>query len=196
MRSWFLRCHRWTALIFSLPLIFVLGTGLILAFEPWAVVEAIDPGSLTSDRIQSLLDEHDAGGKARDIAYRSYDKTLTIGAGRGGPRIVVDVITGQALSGPSNLANLFITARRMHETLLIDSGWLVVSSTLAMLALAILGILMGLPRLNNTLSGWHKGMAWALLPLVVLSPLTGLFLASGITFTSPRRSTNPRKRPR
>ena len=73
----------------------------------------------------------------------------------------------------------------MHETLLLDAGWLVIGSTVAMLVLAVLGVLMGLPRFENTLSGWHKALAWGLLPLIVLSPLTGLFLAAGITFTSP-----------
>ena len=43
---------------------------------------------------------------------------------------------------------------------------------------------MGLPRLRNTLSGWHKGMAWFTLPLVLLSPLTGLCMALGLTFQS------------
>jgi uncharacterized iron-regulated membrane protein len=38
--------------------------------------------------------------------------------------------------------------------------------------------------LRNNLSGWHKGTAWILLPLVVLSPLTGLFMALGISFTN------------
>jgi PepSY-associated transmembrane protein len=54
-----------------------------------------------------------------------------------------------------------------------------------MLVLACLGVLMGWPRLSNSLSGWHKAMAWGLLPLIILSPLTGLLLAYGITFTSP-----------
>jgi hypothetical protein len=54
-----------------------------------------------------------------------------------------------------------------------------------MLGLACLGVLMGLPRFENTLSGWHKMTAWGLLPLIMLSPLTGLFLAWGMTFASP-----------
>jgi hypothetical protein len=83
------------------------------------------------------------------------------------------------------MANVLTTMRRMHETLLIDAGWLVTASTAAMLVLAALGTLMGWPRLSNTLSGWHKGMAWGLLPLVVLSPLTGLAIAMGITFQTP-----------
>ncbi len=54
-----------------------------------------------------------------------------------------------------------------------------------MIVLMLLGVAMGWPRFANTVSGWHKGVAWGLLPLLVLSPLTGLFLAWGISFTSP-----------
>ena len=43
---------------------------------------------------------------------------------------------------------------------------------------------MGLPRLRNSLSGWHKGAAWFTLPLLLLSPLTGLCIAFGLTFQS------------
>lgn len=184
MKIWLLKLHRWVALIFALPLLFVLGTGLILSFEPWLVVRAIEPGMLTAAKIESLLARHDPAGQARAIIYRSYDNTLTIGAGRGGGT-VVDVKTGEALPGPSALANALVTMRRLHETLLIDAGWLVVASTIAMLALAVLGVLMGWPRFANSLSGWHKAMAWGLLPLIVLSPLTGLFLSWGITLSGP-----------
>ena len=184
MKAWLLKFHRWVALLFALPLVVVLGTGLVLSFEPWLVERAIEPGSLTSAKIQALLSQHDPRGQARALVYRSYDKTLTISAGRGGGT-VVDVGTEQALPGPSALADALVTARRMHETLLIDAGWLVVGSSSAMLVLALLGVLMGLPRIANTPSGWHKAMAWGLLPLIVLSPLTGLFLAWGISVTSP-----------
>jgi uncharacterized iron-regulated membrane protein len=184
MKVWLLKLHRWVALLFALPLFFVLGTGLILSFEPWLVVGAIAPNSVTPARIQTLLNQHDPSGQARTLVYRSYDNTLTISAGRGGGT-VVDVATGQALPGPSTLANSLVTARRLHETLLIDAGWLVIGSTVAMLVLALFGVLMGLPRLENTLSGWHKAMAWGLLPLIVLSPLTGLLLAAGVTFARP-----------
>jgi hypothetical protein len=51
-----------------------------------------------------------------------------------------------------------------------------------MLVLIMLGVLMGLPLVANTLSGWHKAIAWFLLPLILLSPLTAIFMAAGITF--------------
>ena len=184
MKAWLFRLHRWVALAFALPLAFVLVTGLILSFEPWLVERAIQPGALTPAKIEALLRRHDPAGQARAITYRAYDNTLTIGArGRGGT--VVDVATEQALPGPSGLAGFLVGTRRMHESLLIDAGWLVIASTVAMLVLVLLGVLMGWPRLRNNLAGWHKAMGWGLLPLIVLSPLTGIFIASGITFAGP-----------
>lgn len=186
MQAWLLRFHRWVALVFAIPLAVVLVTGLILSFEPWLITRAIQPGSLTADKIESLLKQHDPKGEARALVLRTYDRTLTMAAGRGGGGTVVEIDTARALAGPTALASFLTSSRRMHETLLIDAGWLVIASTVAMLVLAALGVLMGLPRIANTLSGWHKGMAWGLLPLVVLSPLTGLFIAMGVTFAPPR----------
>jgi hypothetical protein len=61
------------------------------------------------------------------------------------------------------MADIFLWARMMHEHL-IALSWLVVASTIATVVIMIIGILMGLPRLKNTLSGWHKGAAWFTLP--------------------------------
>jgi uncharacterized iron-regulated membrane protein len=184
MKAWFLRVHRWLALLFALPFAVVIVTGLILSFEPWLVTRAVEPGTMSSQKVQGLLSQHDPSGQARAISYRSYDDTLTIGAGRGGG-VVIDVESGEIRASPSSLANLLGTARRLHETLLIEAGWLVIVSTTAMLVIALLGILMGWPRFANTLTGWHKATAWGLLPLVILSPLTGLLIAAGVTFISP-----------
>mgnify|MGYP001012916187 CR=1 FL=1 len=160
MKPWLLKLHRWVALVFALPLLFVLGTGLILSFEPWIVVGAIQPGSLTAARVEALLKQHDPNGQARAIVHRSYERTLTFGGGRGPGGTTVDLTSGQKAEGPSTLANTLGTMRRMHERLLIDAGWLVIASTVAMLALALLGVLMGLPRFANTLSGWLRAFSF------------------------------------
>ena len=180
LKAWLLRLHRWTALLFALPILIVIGTGVVLSFEPWVVSSAAKRSALTSDRLGVLLARHDPSGEARAIAYRSYDGTLTIG-GRGGK--VLDVASGEVKSVPSSLSLLFVTARRIHETMLLDLGWLVIAASAAMLTLALLGILMGWPLLSNTLGGWHKAVAWGLLPLIVLSPLTGILLAAGVTLS-------------
>lgn len=181
MKAWLQKLHRWVALVFALPLVVVIATGLVLSFEPWLVSRAIVPGSLTVEKAEALLTQYDPRGQARAMAYRPFDNTLTIG-GFGAGATTVDLSTGQPVSGPSPLASLMGSARRMHQNLLLDLGWLVTASTVALLVLAVLGVLMGLPRLRNNLSGWHKGIAWFLLPLVVLSPLTALLMTGAFSF--------------
>ena len=184
MKPWLLKFHRWVALVFALPLVLVLSTGLILSFEPWLVTQNIEPGSLTAARVEALLSKHDPKGTARAINYRSYDTTLSIRASDGARNI--DVKTGELRSAPSTTATVLRTARRMHETLLIDGGVIVLASAIAMLAMAVFGILLGWPRFANTLSGWHKAIAWGLLPLIILSPLTGVLLAFRISLAEGR----------
>jgi uncharacterized iron-regulated membrane protein len=182
MKAWLLKLHRWVALVFALPLFFVLATGLVLSIEPWVVVSSIAPDTLTPAAVETLLNRHDPAGSARSLVYRSYDRTLTIGSGRGPGGTIVDTATSEVRPGLSTLANVFVTSRQIHERLMFDLNWLVTASSMAMLALAVLGVLMGWPRIRNSPSGWHKATAWGLLPLIVLSPLTGLMMAFGVTF--------------
>lgn len=194
MKAWFVKLHRWMALVFALPLAIVILTGLVLSFEPWLVTTAVSPGALSPQKVQALLSKHDPQGKARAIVYRSYDHTLTLRAGRGGGT-VVDVATGEVQPRPSAAARIFGTARGLHERLLLDAGWLVTASTVAMLFILLIGVLLGLPRFINTLMGWHMSIAWCLLPLIILSPLTGLMISWGITFTAPPSAPAGRSAP-
>lgn len=190
MKVWFVKLHRWIALVFALPIAVVILTGLVLSFEPWLVTGAIKPGALSADKIEAVLRQHDPKGQTRAITYRSYDHTLTLRAGRGGGT-VVDAATGERRDRPSATARALGTARGLHEVLLIDAGWLVTTSTLAMLVIIVIGVLIGWPRFRNTLAGWHISIAWCLLPLVILSPLTGLMLAWHITFATPAPAPAP-----
>lgn len=185
IKPWLLRLHRWLTLVFALPLAVIVLSGLVLSVEPAAQVVAATPGSLTTDRVLALLAQHDPEGKARSLSFRAYENRLSIGGVRPDDTIDVDTVTGGELTEDGALSNLFYYSRVLHETLMLDLGWLVQLSTVAMLLLMVLGVAMGWPRLANTVSGWHKGVAWGLLPFLVLSPLTGLFLAFGISFTGP-----------
>lgn len=191
MIYWLLKLHRWLALLFALPLAAVIVTGLILSFEPAVTVGSTQPGSLSVAKIEAALARHDPSGKAKALTYRSYDGTLTIGGGRGNPGITLSAATGERVPGPGALSDVFGTSRRLHEHLLLDGSWLVTASTIAMLLLIALGVLMGWPRFANSLSGWHRGTAWVVLPLLVLSPVTGLAMAFGITFSdAPARAAS------
>jgi len=175
-----LTLHRWITLVFALPFLAIIATGLILSFEPLVQVNSIKGPAIDSARVVELLKRYDPDGKARGLSVNAASRRITL-QGAGAPAI--DLATGEPAAASSGLADLFRWARSTHERLL-GQAWLVTGSTMAMVALMVLGILTGLPRLRNTLSGWHKGTAWFALPLILLSPLTGLCLAFGLTFQS------------
>lgn len=190
MKPFLLRLHRWTSILFALPLCVVIVTGLILSVQPMSQSLSITPGSIDAPRLLALLEKHDPQGQARGLAMDHFANRMRLVGGPGGE---IDLVSGEKAQAPAPLAALFGWARRTHEHLIFDLGWLVTSSTLAMLVIIALGVLMGLPMLRNTVSGWHRCMAWFTLPLVIISPLTGLALAFGITFQdAPARTSGGR----
>ncbi|MBR0781284.1 PepSY-associated TM helix domain-containing protein [Bradyrhizobium iriomotense] len=173
-----LRLHRWITLVFALPLLAIIATGLILSFEPLVQVSGTSGPAIDAARVVELVKRYDPESKARGLSINAENQRMTL-QGTGTPAI--DLATGEPAATGSSLSGLLLWARINHERLL-GQGWLVTSSTVAMVALMVLGLFMGLPRLRNTLSGWHKGTAWFALPLILLSPLTGLCMAFGLTF--------------
>jgi uncharacterized iron-regulated membrane protein len=186
-RPLLLRLHRWITLVFAIPLLAIILTGMILSFEPIVQVNAIRPQSLDTARVIDLVKRYDPEGKARGLVINAASQRLIL---QGLTVPALDLVTGQPATTKSNLADLFLWARLTHERLLGQS-WLVTSSTVAMIAIMSLGILMGLPRLRNSLSGWHKGTAWFTLPVIILSPLTGLCMALGLTFQDASAPAGP-----
>lgn len=195
MKAWLLRLHRWVALAFTIPLLVVVVTGLILSFQPIESAMAIKPGSLSAERLESLIRQYDPEGKARALSIDHGADVLTLeGVGDEGA-IDISLKTGEEIDDDEAPSDIYATARRLHQRLVFRMGWLVIASSFAMLALAALGLFMGFSRVRNNLSGWHKLVAWTLFPLVVLSPLTGLFLAFNITFAGDAARPAARSKP-
>lgn len=187
LKPYLLRLHRWMTLVFALPLAVVTLTGLILAFEPVAIDLGVEAGSLSAARFTTLLQQYDPDGKTSGLSLRAYEDRLTlIGPGVSG-KTNIALSSGEAVDDSTGfrLSALFMASRRLHEHFVFDQGWVVTASTFAMLVLILLGLLMGWPRLRQSVSGWHQGVAWFGLPLVVLSPLTGLAMAYKVTLSPP-----------
>lgn len=182
LKAWTLRLHRWLALIFALPLMIVFLTGLILSFEPAIVASTLKPNVVDAAQIEAALAKHDPEGTLDRIFVHAPLGTLVLGD-RGGPEI--DLATGEQASQRSTMLAVYVLARRIHKTLLLDGEWGVTISTIAMLALAVIGIVMGTRPLRNTISGWHTAAAWTALPLVLIAPLTGLAMLYKVTFSGP-----------
>ncbi|HEY0331024.1 MAG TPA: PepSY domain-containing protein [Rhodopseudomonas sp.] len=173
-----LKLHRWTSLVFALPLIAIIVTGLMLSVEPIVQDRALAPDLVNADRIAALIQRYDPNGKARGLSISAVGQRLQL-QGSGAPAI--DLVSGEAATGSDVVGDVLLWSRRTHEHL-FDQEWLVIASTIAMVAIMSIGLLMGLPRLRNSLSGWHKGMAWFGIPLLLLSPITALLMLSGVTF--------------
>lgn len=176
-----LKLHRWVSLTFSLPLLVIILTGLMLSAEPIIQGRGLPPGLIDADRLASLVQRYDPDGRARGLRISATSGQMTL-FGPASPSI--DLATGEVTSSSDPIGDLLLWARRTHEHL-FGQDWLVTSSTIAMTIIMCIGVLMGLPRLRNSLSGWHKGAAWFTLPLLLLSPLSGLCLAFGLTFAGP-----------
>ncbi len=186
MKPLLLRLHRWTTLVMALPWIVILSTGLVLSFEPIMMDRLWTAHSVPLATVQAAMAKHDPAGKATVLNVRAYDQILMLQESRTTPPVRVDLKTGEKVADdPWRLSEVLSVARRIHESLLLDLKWLVTASTIAMLVSILFGIFMGLPKLRNTLAGWHRMTAWVMLPLLILSPLTGLAIAYGINFTPP-----------
>ena len=102
-----LRLHRWLTLIFALPLMVVVVTGLILSFQPIVQTASIRPGSLTQERLEALVRQYDPDSKARGLSINPYDRVLSLdGVGPDG-EIDVDLRTGAALALPDYAMEFF-----------------------------------------------------------------------------------------
>lgn len=186
MKAWSLRLHRWIALAFALPLLVVLVTGLFLSFQPLLQSANVQRGAVTLEKLEGWLDQHDPQNTARTLRIDWFQNVVTIGND-----VDLDIKTGAVVEEDHWLSQIMGASRGVHQRLIYDLGWLVLASTVAMTIVMILGALLGLPRLANTLSGWHKAMAWFLLPLLLLSPITALFMAAGISFSPPNSERTP-----
>ncbi|PYF03309.1 putative iron-regulated membrane protein [Rhodopseudomonas faecalis] len=184
MKMWLLRLHRWVALALSVPLMILFVTGLILSFEPILIDNGAERASLSADQVKTLIAKHDPDGKANTLMMRAYDGTASIGTRREGMKHI-DLASNEQIAAPGMVARLMQSSRQLHEHMLFNLSWLVIGSTIGLLFLIVVGVVMGWPRLRNSVSGWHKGAGWFGLPLLVLSPLTGLALAFGISFSAP-----------
>ncbi|MGL4496076.1 MAG: PepSY domain-containing protein [Beijerinckiaceae bacterium] len=190
LKAWLLRLHRWTTLVFAVPLAVLIVTGLILSVEPIMQSSSIVPGSITAAQLTDIVKKADPEGKARSLSIRGFEGYVSVGLANG-ESSERDLKSGEEIEdGEDWLAEFMGSNRRIHEHLIGDLGWLVIASTWAMMVLMVIGVLMGLPFLRNTVGGWHRMIAWVLLPLLIISPLSGLGIAHGISLAGPTPQTD------
>lgn len=197
LKAWFLKFHGWLAVLFSIPLAVLCVTGLILGIEPILQYSSIEPGTVTVEEVTGYLKKYDPEGKATSIMHRPYENSIVIGGAGPEGSVEIDLVTRQESVADDGWywSDIFSYNRRLHEHVTVANVDLTIAATVAMCIIIMLGILLGLPRIRNTVAGWHKAVSWFLLPLVIISPLTGLFLAMGVSLNFAPGPTPERSKP-
>ncbi len=165
LRASLLVVHRWLALALAPVFLLVLVSAAVLAFRP--ISEDLRPDvRLDPHALVQLLDRVDPGGAAQSITLSGDRKVVTLApAGT-----AYDIATGTQVEPP---LDLFGFAQRMHTGLLVGATFLAVIAAIAMSLVVLGGLLLRRPRFGETLIGWHAAIGWILIPLVLLTPLTG-----------------------
>jgi sulfite reductase (NADPH) flavoprotein alpha-component len=162
------RLHRWISLILAPLFLITLISGALLTLEPILGVGGsrarvpVDEAALAG-----ALARLDIAASARGLDIDPGGTVAELKFGHGTPPARIDIASGALLpdSGP---ADFFAVLHDLHEDLLIDAKPIVEYSAWAMVLLILAGPLLAWPRLRNTVAGWHAGIGWVLLPLVLL----------------------------
>jgi sulfite reductase (NADPH) flavoprotein alpha-component len=173
-KRFLIQAHRWIALALAPLFLLILLSGAVLAFKP--ILDAAGDGAEAATAVAepaavaALLERVDPEGRARSVEILADGLVSITDIG------VYDPATGERTGTADTGFDLFGTAERLHKDLLAGAGIVVEIATYAMLLIVAAGPFLAWPRLRRTLLGWHLGLGWALLPLALLLPLTGVLM--------------------
>lgn len=171
------RLHRWVALALTPVFVLVILSGAVLALKPALTAAPAPSTSVSAGELAGALARIDPRGQVSRVTVSPDAGTVTLASRQAdGPSGRFDIASGAPTAvqpGP----DVFAVVLDLHKNLLLGLGIVVEIAAYAMTALIVMGLLLGLPRLRNTLAGWHLGIGWLALPLVLLAPLTGALMA-------------------
>lgn len=172
MRHLLISLHRWVALIATPLFLLVTLTGVILAFRP-ILADLSAPDSVQSaptGRIVQLVEKL-PGNAIRGVQVLDENSIRVTDVGD------FSLDSGAQIGdGSDPLQNFFGVVQDLHKSLLLHAGWATEILTYLMLGIIIVGLFLGLPKLRNSLIGWHQMLAWGLLPLVIMIPFTAILM--------------------
>ena len=168
--------HRWLALGLAPVFVLILLSGAVLAFKPILGTDSAgEPSARVSVRRGGRgAGRHRSGGRATAVSLSADGRSIDVKSKDPAVAGTFDVATRTPAANQA--FDLFAFALGLHKNLLVGAGLLVEIATYAMVALLIAGLAFGLPKLRNTIGGWHRGMGWFAFPLLALLPVTGLLM--------------------
>ncbi len=176
--------HRWIGLALTPLFLLIALSGAILAFKPILEQERSSPNESKPDavelsRVASLIDSIDPlGGEITAIKIDNERQQLVVRSQSSELEGHYDLTTGERTTSlrEEPTGDIFGFAKRLHKGLLLDLRIVVEVATYLTLFTVVVAPLLAWPRWKNNLTGWHRGIGWVLLPLLVMLPLTGVLM--------------------
>lgn len=178
VRSGLSTVHRWVGIALAPLFLIVIVTGGVLAFRP--IVDAVAPVSATSRvdaaALTSLVERLDGLGAVTAISVSEAGRFVDVDTADPSVAGRWEVETGRRVGDSPLMSAFFDVTEQLHKKLLLGLGLVVEFVSWAMVALVVVGPLLAWLRFRNTLIGWHTAVGWCLLPLALMSPLTGVLM--------------------
>ena len=180
MTEFLVRLHRWAGLVLAPLFAVILLSGGLLALEPILGQGDSRPrASVDVAALTTTLERSSLAQRAEAVEVEPDGATVALDFGPGTTDVRLEIATGATLPERGH-RGFFALLHDLHEDLLLDGKIVVEAAAWAMLAVLVTGPFLAWPRLRNTLSGWHLGIGWILLPLVLLPPATAALRTLGV----------------
>ena len=195
IKSTIFKLHRWIGIGLAPLFLIIALSGAVLALKPMQTPNTMLPvTSVSGQQLIELLDVIDPSGERVEatgidpasglINIRSSDPQIA------GP---YDPISSKRIDSPeqSPSFDLFEFAEHLHKDLLVGADLLIQVASYLMLILVAAAPFLAWPILRNNLMGWHRGLGWVLLPIVLMLPLTGILMSLHIGMPELPRMSQP-----
>lgn len=198
LKSIIFKLHRWIGIGLAPLFLIITLSGAVLALKPMQSPDVSPSESSVSTRqLVDLLASIDPLGEQVEAILIDADSGL-VQIRSSDPQIAgeYDPVNGKRSQAAAEAGSfdLFKFAEHLHKELLIGADILVQIASYLMLIIAVSAPFLAWPILRNSLTGWHRGLGWAFLPLVLMLPLTGVLMSLHIGMPELPRMSQPDSR--
>jgi sulfite reductase (NADPH) flavoprotein alpha-component len=189
------KLHRWIGIGLAPLFLFIALSGGVLAFKPMQPnTEDLANEGAPLPQLIALMQELDPLGQEIDgLMVDAATEQVIIHSHN--PKLQGQYELDNATRLDSVLQtesfDLFELAEHLHKDLLLGADILIQIASYLMLLIIVVAPFLAWPHLRNNLMGWHRGVGWILLPLVLILPLTGVLMSLHLGMPELPRMSQP-----
>jgi len=197
-KSTLFKLHRWIGLGLAPLFLLIALSGGVLAMKPMLTTPESTAGeTVSADRVIGFLNRLDPlGEEVEALSFDADGGEVNVRSQNPDLEGRFDLASGER-TGTGEAAgtfDVFEFAEHLHKGLLVGADTVIQIASYLMLLMVIAAPLLAWPVLRNTLMGWHRGIGWLLLPVVMLLPLTGVLMSLHVGMPELPRMSQPGER--